>query len=200
MLVPFKASGLGWKCLLEKPHGLPPVKSRKQGPSGAGAVAGAWSLCAAVAASSASCPGHIIPKDGPLGFQKARTFLPKRFGTKNTQFRKNVVSLFLCGFLFSFFFFSCGSGHRFLSGSCCHSSFGVEEAWLKGQFSVHVSCPASSWPSFFLETVIFQEQRVHSLRKGRNMTVTQVGWTQERCSWAACQPLQRRLLPQHIAQ
>lgn len=94
--------------MLEKPHGLPPVKSRKQGPSGAGAVAGVWSLCASVAASAASCPGHIIPKDGPLGFQKARTFLPKRFGTKNTQFRKNVVSLFLCVFLFSFFFFPVG--------------------------------------------------------------------------------------------
>lgn len=193
MLVLFQASGLGWKCLLEKPPGLPPVKSRTQGPSGAGAVAGAWSLCAGVAASAASCPGHIIPTDSPLGFKKARTFLPEGFGTRNTQSLGKM--LLVCFFVVFFFFFSCESGHGVLSGSRCHSSFGVEEAWLKGQFSVHVSCPAFSWPSFFLETVIFQGQRVHSLGKGRNMTVTQVGWTQGRCSWAARQPLQSRLLP-----
>lgn len=135
-----------------------------------------------------------FPKTAPLVSKRQEPSCPRDLVQRIHSLGKMLLVCFFVYFFF-LFFFSCGSGHRFLSGSCCHSSFGVEEAWLKGQFSVHVSCPASSWPSFFLETVIFQEQRVHSLGKGRNMTVTQVGWTQERCSRAARQPLQSRLLP-----
>lgn len=128
---------------------------------------GLGSLCASVAAPVTSHPGLHAPQESSLGFKTA---------VQGTWCREYANS----GNVVRFVGFFCESCLRIFFGSCCHCSFGVEEAFLRGlecikQVFRHISCLAFSWLSFFLETALSQGQRVCSLGKGRSTRATCVG-------------------------